>query len=158
MRTKAWKRRVTIALVIATIIMLGGMQPMFFGVKTFFDINVLTFLLPMSGVFITIACLHLYQTWPLLKLWFKKSLDSKKKWDKRKRMVVLISFIAILSYDIAYAWYYAVKYGIDGMPMETIRVWSWVATGLLVVHVYQRWRLTVSYFKRSPRRTGASAR
>ena len=153
MRTRIWKRRVTVALVIATVIMLGGMQPMFFGVKTFFGVNVLAFLLPMSAVFIVIACLHLYQTWPLTLLWFKKSLDSKKRWDKRKRMAVLISFIVVLSYDIANAWYYAVNFGIDGMPMESIRVWSWVATGLLVVHVWQRWRLTVSYFKRDPRRT-----
>jgi hypothetical protein len=33
-RTRVWKRVVTIAIVLMTIVMLGGIQPMFFGVKT----------------------------------------------------------------------------------------------------------------------------
>ena len=40
-RTKAWKRLVTIALVVITIVMIGGIQPMFFHVKTYFGINLL---------------------------------------------------------------------------------------------------------------------
>jgi len=153
MRTRAWKRAVTIAMIVVTTLQLGGMQPMFFGVKTYFGINPLVFLLPMSFVFIVIASLHWYQVWPLLRLWFKKSPTSLIRRDKRQRMAVLISFVVILSCSIANAWYYALKEGIDGMPMQSIRILSWVATGLLVVHVLQRWRLTVSYFKRSRRRT-----
>ena len=32
-------------------------------------------------------------------------------------MVVLISFVLILGCDIASAWYYALRYGLDGMPI-----------------------------------------
>ena len=151
MRTRAWKRAVTIALIVITIVVVGGIQPMFFGVRTYFGVNLLAIMLPLSFVFMVIAGLHLYQTWPLLRLWFKKSGNPKKRRDKRKRMVVLISFVVIIGCDIASAWYYALRYGLDGMPMAQIRLWSWVATGFLVVHVWQRWRLTVSYFKRRPK-------
>ena len=37
--------------------------------------------------------------------------------------------------------------GIAGAPMGTVRLWSWVATGLLTIHIWQRWRLTFFYFK-----------
>lgn len=149
MRTRFWKRVVTIAIVVMTVVMLGGIQPMFFGVKTYFGVNLLAIMLPLSFVFMVVTGLHLYQNWPLLRLWFKKGSAPKKRWDKRQRMVVLISFVAILGYDIASAWYHALKDGLDGMPMGQIRIWSWVATAFLFVHVWQRWRLTVSYFKRS---------
>jgi len=144
---------VTIALIAITIIVLGGIQPMFFGVKTYFGVNLLAIMLPLSGVFMVITGLHLYQNWPLLRLWFKQSASPKKLRDKRQRMVVLIAFVLILGSDIASAWYYALRYGLDGMPMAQIRIWSWVATALLVVHVWQRWRLTASYFQpKSPSR------
>ena len=44
----------------------------------------------------------------------------------------------------------ALSYGVARMPFDTLRIWSWLATGLLAIHVGQRWRLTYSYFK--PRR------
>jgi hypothetical protein len=147
MRKKVWKRVLTIALIVSTVVVLGGIQPMFFHVKTYFGVNLLAIMLPLSGVFMVITGFHLYQNWPLLRLWFKKTANPKKRWDRRKRAIVLIAFVAILGYDIASAWYYALRYGLDGMPMAQIRIWSWVATGLLVVHVWQRWRLTASYFK-----------
>lgn len=153
MRKRSAKRAVTIALVVVTIAQLGGIQPMFFSVQTVAGINILAFLLPLSFVFMVLAGLHLYQTWPLARAWLKRSQDKAKQRDKVQRMVVLISFVLILGSDIAFAWYYALKDGIAGMPMESIRIWSWVATGLLMVHVWQRWRLTLSYFKphrRSP--------
>jgi len=141
----------TIALIVITIIVLGGIQPMFFGTKTYFGVNLLAIMLPLSGVFMVITGFHLYQNWPLMRLWFKKTANPQKRRDKRWRMIVLIAFVLILGSDIASAWYYALRYGLDGMPMEQIRIWSWVATGLLVVHVWQRWRLTASYFKPKPK-------
>jgi hypothetical protein len=92
--------------------------------------------------------LHLYQTWPLVRVWFKKSNDKEKKRDRLQRIPTLVAFVVVMSYDVASAWYYALEYGIDAMPMESIRLCSWVATGLLAVHVWQRWRLTFSYFRR----------
>ena len=85
----------------------------------------------------------------MTRAWFKKSTDKKKKRDQLQRIPILVAFVVVMTYDIAFAWYYAVGYGFDAMPMESIRFWSWVATGLLAVHVWQRWRLTFSYFRKS---------
>jgi len=139
MRKRAAKRIVTIALFVVTFVLLASMQPVFFGVKTYFGINPLLILLPISFCCIVLICLHLYQNWSLLVSWFKKSPDKKKQRDKMQRMAILIAFMLILGYDISSAWYYALKVGITGAPIETIRLWSWVATGLLAVHVWQRW-------------------
>lgn len=148
MRTSSWKRVVTVTMFVVAVVMIGALQPMFFGVRTYFGLNPLTFLLPTSAVFIILMSLHLYQTWPLVRVWFKKSTDNEKKRDRLQRIAVLVAFVVVMSYDIASAWYYALNYGIYGMPMESIRLWSWVATGLLAVHVWQRWRLTFSYFRK----------
>jgi hypothetical protein len=147
MRKKATKRVITIAMFLVTFILLAGMQPVFFGAQTYFGINPLLILLPISFLCIVLICLHLYQNWQLLLFWFKKSPDKKKQRDKIQRMAVLIAFIIILGYDISSAWYYALTVGIAESPIENIRLWSWVATVLLAVHVWQRWKLTFSYFK-----------
>ncbi len=147
MRKRPAKRLVTVALCVITVVVLGGLQPLFFGVQTFFGINALTILLPLSGVFMVVTGLHLYQTWPRVRVWFKRNPDKAKQRDKLQRMTVVIAFVLILAYDIASAWYYALSVGIASLPLGSIRVWSWVATALLVVHVAQRWRLTVSYFR-----------
>jgi len=133
---------------VVAVIMIGGLQPMFFGEREYFGENPLTFLLPTSAVFIVLMSFHLYQTWPLVRLWFKKSKNKEKRRDQLQRIPVVVAFVVIMSYDISSAWYYAVKYGIEAMPMESIRLWSWIATGLLAVHVWQRWRLTFSYFRK----------
>ena len=138
----------TVAMFIVALVMIGGLQPMFFGVRKYFGLNPLIFLLPTSAVFLILTSLHLYQTWPLVRFWFKKGLDREKKRDQLQRIPVLLAFVVIMGYDIASAWYYAVNHGIEGMPMGSIRLWSWVATGLLAVHVWQRWRLTFSYFRK----------
>ncbi len=49
MRKRPAKRLVTVALCVITVVVLGGLQPLFFGVQTFFGINALTILLPLSG-------------------------------------------------------------------------------------------------------------
>ncbi len=153
MRKRAAKRIVTIALFLVTFILLASMQPVFFGVQTYFGINPLIILLPISFVCIVLICLHLYQNWPLLLFWFKRNPDKKKQRDRIQRMAVLIAFVLVLGYDISSAWYYALSVGIDGAPMGTIRLWSWVATGLLAIHVWQRWRLTFFYFKWGQRKS-----
>lgn len=147
MRRRAAKRAVTIALLVVTFVLLASMQPVFFGVQSYFGINPLLILLPMSFVCIVLMCLHLYQNWQLFLTWFRKSSDKAKQRDKIQRMAVLIAFMVILAYDISTAWYYALTVGIAGAPVGMIRAWSWVATALLAVHIWQRWRLTFSYFK-----------
>jgi hypothetical protein len=147
MRKWAARRIVTVALFLITFTLLASMQPVFFGVQTYFGINPLIILLPISFICIILMCLHLYQNWPIMLSWFKKSPDKNKQKDKIQRMVILIAFILILGYDISSAWYYALKVGIAGAPIETIRLWSWVATLLLIIHVWQRWKLTFSYFR-----------
>jgi len=136
-----------VALFLVTVVLLGGLQPLLFGVRTFFGINALAILLPLSGVFMVIAGFHIYQTWSRLRFWFKKSPDKAKQRDKILRVVVLLSFVVVLSYDIALGWYYALSYGVSRMPVEHLGIWSWIATGLLAIHVAQRWRLTCSCFK-----------
>lgn len=155
LRKKPAKRLVTVALFLVTVVLLGGLQPLLFGVQTFFGVNALAILLPLSFVFMVITGFHVYQTWPRLRFWFKKNPDKSKQRDKIQRMVVLISFVVILSYDIVLGWYYALSYGVSKMPVESLRIWSWLATGLLAIHVAQRWRLTFSYFKASRQRDEA---
>ncbi|MFC1654270.1 hypothetical protein ACFL2F_00580 [Myxococcota bacterium] len=147
LRKRPAKRIVTVALLLVTVAELGGLQLLLFGVRTFFGINALAFLLPLSFVFMVITGFHLYQTWPRLRFWFKKNPDKSQQRDKIQRMVVLILFVVVLSYDIGLGWYYALSYGVFEMPVESLRTWSWIATGLLAIHVAQRWRLTFSYFK-----------
>jgi membrane protein YdbS with pleckstrin-like domain len=149
-RKKAAKRIVTIALLLLTSIFLAILQPVFFGVKTYFGIDPRLILLPLSFVCIVMICCHLYQNWPLMLAWFKKSPDRKKRRDKLWRMVVLIVFMLVLAYDLAFAWYEALTSEKKEILeiLDYMKIWSWVATGLLAVHVWQRWKLTFSYFKR----------
>lgn len=151
MRKGAAKKKVTIALFVVTFVLLGGMQPVFFGTETYFGLNPLLVLLPISFACIVLICLHLYQNWPLLRAWFKKGSDRNKQRDRIQRMAVLIAFSLILGYDICTAWYYALTVGIAAAPIGTIRLWSWVAAGLLVIHIWQRRKLTFSYFRREKR-------
>ena len=83
--------------------------------------------------------------------WFKKSPDKKKQRDKTWRAVVLIVFILVLTYDLSFAWYEMLtSEGKEILSvLDTMRIWSWVAYGFLAIHVWQRWRLTFSYFRRS---------
>lgn len=54
-RKRSAKRVVTVALFLVTVVMLGGLQPLLFGVQTFFGVNALAILLPLSGVFMVIT-------------------------------------------------------------------------------------------------------
>lgn len=148
MRRRAAKRAVTIALFVVTFVLLSSLQPVFFGVQSYFGINPLLILLPISFVCIVLMCLHLYQNWQPLLAWFRRNPDRAKQREKIQRMAVLIAFMVVLAYSISTAWYYALTVGIAGAPVGMIRSWSWVATALLAVHIWQRWRLTFSYFKR----------
>jgi hypothetical protein len=148
MRKRPAKRAVTIALFVVTFILLASMQPVFFGLQSYFGVNPLLILLSISFVCIVLMCLHVYQNWPLFLAWFKRSPDKSKQREKILRMAVLMAFVVVLAYDISTAWYYALSVGIAGAPIGMIRAWSWVATALLAVHIWQRWRLTFSYFKR----------
>jgi hypothetical protein len=154
MRKGEAKRIVTILMVIFTIIDLAVIEPAFFGVRSYFGLIPPVFIMPVSFIAIVLYVLHVYQNWPLMLAWFKKSPDKKKQRDKTWRAIILIIFILVLVYDLAFAWYEMLtSQGKEILSvLDTMRIWSWVAYGFLAIHVWQRWRLTFSYFRRNPRK------
>jgi len=154
MRKSRAKRTVTIIMLITTIIQFALIQPAWFGVRTYFGLIPIVFIMPMSFICIVFYVLHVYQQWPLMLAWFKKSPEGKKQRDKTWRAVVLITFMFVIVCTLAFGWSEALKSLGEGQPppLETIRIFSWVAYGFLAIHVWQRWQLTFSYFRRQPTR------
>ena len=152
MRKSRAKRVVTIIMLITTIIQFAVIQPACFGVYSYFGFHPTVFILPMSFICIVFYVLHLYQQWPLMLAWFKKSPDKKKQRDKTRRAVILMAFVLALVCTISFGWYESLKSLGEGQPppLESMRIFMWVAFLFLAIHVWQRWRLTFSYFRRSP--------
>ena len=152
MRKSGAKRIVIIIMLIATIIQLANIQPALFGVLSYFGLIPIVFILPISFICIVFYVLHIYQNWPLMLAWFKKSPDKRKQRDKTQRAVVLMTFILALICSVSFGWYESLKSLREGQPppLESMRIFLWVAFGLLAIHVWQRWRLTFSYFQRKP--------
>jgi len=151
MRKSGAKRIVTIMMLILTIMGFAVEQPVLFGVHLYFGLTPIVFIMPISFIAIVFIILHLYQQWPLMLAWFKKSPDKKKQRDKTWRAVVLMTLILTFVCALAFGWYEALtSLGGEPPPLETMRIFSWVAYGFLAIHVWQRWRLTFSYFRRSP--------
>ena len=150
MRKSRAKRIVIIIMLIVTVIQIALIQPAFFGVHRYFGLIPIVFVLPMSFICIVFYVLHLYQQWPLMLAWFKKSPDKKKQRDKTWRAVVLITFILALVCTMSFGWYESLKSLGEGQPppLESMRIFMWVAFAFLAIHVWQRWRLTFSYFRR----------
>ena len=152
MRKSRSKRIVTIIMLITTIIQFALIQPTFFGVLSYFGLIPIVFILPMSSVCMVFYVLHLYQQWPLMPAWFKKSPDKRKQRAKIWRAAVLMAFILALVCTLAFGWFETLKSLREGHPppLETMRIFFWVAFVFLVIHVWQRWRITFSYFLRKP--------
>jgi hypothetical protein len=152
MRKSRAKRVVTIIMLIVTVIQIALIQPAFFGVLSYFGLIPAVFIMPMSFICIVFYVLHLYQQWPLMLAWFKKSPDKKKQRDKTWRAVVLIALMLAVVCALAFGWSEGLKSLGEGQPppLESMRIFSWVGFGFLAVHVWQRWRLTFSYFRRKP--------
>ena len=151
MRKSRAKRVVIIIMLITTIIQFALIQPAYFGVLSYFGLAPAVFIMPMSFICIVFYVLHLYQQWPLMLAWFKKSPDKTKQRDKTWRAVVLIVFILVLACDIAFAWHEILKNLGKGPPsLESMRILFWLAFVFLAIHVWQRWKLTFSYFRRNP--------
>jgi hypothetical protein len=146
------KRIVTIIMLITTVIQFFLMQPAFLGVTLYFGLIPAIFIMPMSFICIVFYVLHLYQQWPLMLAWFKKSSDKKKQRAKIWRAVVLMIFILALVCTLVFGWFEAIKSIREGQPppLESMRIFMWIAFVFLAIHVWQRWRLTFSYFRRSP--------
>ncbi len=147
MRTKRAKQLVTVILVIWYIFFVAITQPLFFEVHTYFGINALFIVMPIAFPVIVLFILHIYQNWALMLQLFKKSPDKTKQRKKMQRLVVLIAFMVFLFFDIILGWYEALRFGIYEWHVESLRILFWVATGLIAIHVWQRWRFTLSYFK-----------
>jgi hypothetical protein len=158
MRKSGAKRVVTIIIVILTILIIGIQQPLFFGARTYFGLDPRLILLPISFIANVFYILHIYQNWPLVLAWFKKSPDKKKQRDKMWRAAVLIAFILVLGYDVSSAWHTALtSSGAEiHLVLSSMQFWTYLATVFLAIHVWQRWRLTFSYFRRSPGKRAAS--
>ena len=143
-------------MLITTVIQFALLQSAWFGVLLYFGLIPIVFILPMSFICIVFYVLHFYQQWPLMLAWFKKSHDKKKQRDKTQRAIVLMTFMLALICALGFGWYEALtSVGEGPPPLETMRIFSWVAFGLLAIHVWQRWRLTLSYFKRKPDKKAA---
>ena len=152
MRKSRAKRVVTIIMLITTIIQFAVEQPACFGVYSYFWLSPIMFILPISFICIVFIVLHLYQQWPLMLAWFKKSPDKKKQRDKTWRAAVLMAFMLAVVCTLAFGWYEGLKALGEGRPppFESMRIFSWVAYGFLAIHIWQRWRLIFSYFRRKP--------
>ena len=152
MRKSRAKRVVTIIMLITTGIQFFLMQPAFLGVTSYFGLTPAIFIMPMSFICIVFYVLHLYQQWPLMLAWFKKSPDKKKQRDKTWRAVVLIAFMLALVCTLSFGWFEGIKHLREGQPppIESMRIFMWIGFLFLAIHVWQRWRLTFSYFGRSP--------
>ena len=151
MRNRGAKRVVTILVLIVTIIQIVQIQPALFGVHSYLGLIPIVFILPISFIAMVLYVLHVYQNWPLMLAWFKKSPDKRKQRDKMWRAVVLIVFILVLACDMAFAWSESLtNMGKGPPPLESMRIWFWLAFVFLAIHVWQRWRLTFSYFRRNP--------
>ena len=151
MRKSKAKRVVIIIMLITSLFQFALIQPAFFGVLSYFGLIPPVFILPVSFITIVFIILHVYQNWLLMLAWFKKSPDKKKQRDKTLRATTLIVFMLVFSCGIAFGWYESLTSEGKDVPLETMRIWFWVSYGLLAINVWQRWRLTASYFRRSPR-------
>jgi hypothetical protein len=151
MRKSGAKRIVTIMMVIFTILIVGIMQPLYFGARTLFGLSPIIFIMPISFIGIVCIILHLYQNWQLMLAWFKKSPDKKKQRDKIWRAVVLIALILVLGYHIPSAWYEGMTHkGAEiRLVLRSMQFGTYLGTVLIIIHVWQRWRLTFSYFRKS---------
>jgi len=152
MRTSRAKRVVTIMMVISYILVQAVMQPVYFGVRTYFGLYPAVIIMPISFISIVFTVLHVYQNWQLMLAWFKKSPDKKKQRDKTRRAVVLIALMLAVVCALTFGWSEGLKALGEGKPppLETMRIFSLVAFVFVVIHVWQRWRLTFSYFRRKP--------
>ena len=152
MRKSGAKRVVTIMMVISYILVLAVLQPVYFGVHTYFGLHPAVIIMPISFISIVFNVLHVYQNWQLMLAWFKKSADKKKQRDKTWRAVVLIALMLAVVCALAFGWSEALKSLGEGQPppLESMRIFSWVAFVFVVIHVWQRWRLTFSYLRRKP--------
>ena len=150
MRKGGAKRVVTIMMVISYILVLAALQPAYFGVHIYFGLYPAVIIMPISFISIVFTFLHVYQHWQLMLAWFKKSPDKKKQRDKTWRAVILMAFMLAVVCALAFGWYEGLKALGEGQrpPLETMRILSWVAYGFLAIHIWQRWRLTFSYFRR----------
>ena len=157
MRKSRTKRIVTIIMLITTIIQFAVIQPACFGVYSYFGLSPIVFILPMSFICIVFYVLHLYQNWQIMLAWFKKSPDKKKQRAKIWRAVILMIFILALVCALAFSWFEVIKSLREGQPppLESMRIFMWVAFVFLAIHVWQRWRLTFSYFRRKPSKKAA---
>jgi magnesium-transporting ATPase (P-type) len=138
-------RRITIAvLTIAVAALVVSLQPFFLGQL---DINTARLVsCPIAFIVLCFLILHFLQNWRLLLALFKN-----KKSYRMSRLTVTLAMIAIGITDIASGWLSAVS-GEEHYILFPMWVWSWIFTLLVAIHVYQRRKLFLSYWRKLSQR------
>jgi membrane protease YdiL (CAAX protease family) len=151
-RSKAWMsiytskmKRITIAvLTIAVAALVVSLQPFFLG---YLDINTARLMsCPIAFIVLCFLILHFLQNWRLLVSLFKN-----KKSYRVSRLTVTMLMIVIRITDIASGWVSAVS-GEERYLLFPMWVWSWIFTLLVAIHVYQRRKLFLSYWRKLSQR------
>jgi hypothetical protein len=134
-------RRITIVmLTIAVAALVISLQPFFLGQL---DINTARLVsCPIAFIVLCLLILHFLQNWRLLLALFKN-----KKTHRISRLTVTLAMTVIGITDIASGWFTAVS-GEEHYLLFPMWIWSWTFTLLVAIHVYQRRRVFLSYWKK----------
>ena len=142
--TSKMKRITVVVLTIAVAALVVSLQPFFLG---YLDINAARLIsLPIAFIVLCFLILHFLQNWRLLVSLFKN-----KKSYRVSRLTVTMLMIVIGAIDIASGWFTAVS-GEERYLLFPMWVWSWIFTLLVAIHVYQRRKLFLSYWRKLSQR------
>jgi len=120
------------------------LQPFFLGKL---DINTARLMsCPIAFIVLCFLILHFLQNWRLLVALFKN-----KKSYRMSKLTVTLAMMAIGITDIASGWVSAVS-GEERYLLFPMWVWSWIFTLLVAIHVYQRRKLFLSYWRKLSQR------
>ncbi len=142
--TSKMRRITVVVLTIAVAALVVSLQPFFLG---YLDINAARLIsLPIAFIVLCFLILHFLQNWRLLVALFKN-----KKSYRMSRLTVTLAMMAIGIIDIASGWVSAVS-GEERYLLFPMWVWSWIFTLLVAIHVYQRRKLFLSYWRKLSQR------
>lgn len=142
--TSKMRRITVVVLTISVAALVVSLQPFFLG---YLDINTARLIsLPIAFIVLCFLILHFLQNWRLLVSLFKN-----KKSYRVSRLTVTMLMIVIGAIDITSGWVSAVS-GEERYLLFPMWVWSWIFTLLVAIHVYQRRKLFLSYWRKLSQR------